>query len=400
MNTKKMTFAGCCYCYLVSGTAVLVVGTILPSIMSEAGLSFTAAGGLLSMMAVGNFLASFLFPPLSALLGKRLSIVLTTLLVPVSFFVLTMLPPVAVMYLLMFAAGLSRGCITIVNNMTVNLISNNSSKALNLLHSSFAVGAFVTPFATAMMINQGMGWRNVLYVIMFLCVTSAVSYALMDYGDGKSHTSAEISKAKDDSGMPASAKTENRGFLTNAYFYCLCFLLFFYVGTENCINGWFVTYLQSTGIMSETYATSMVSVTWLVILIGRLVCASLSSRVEKDILLVICTAAGAFFFFLLIFSKNLPAITAAQIGLGFFLSAIYPTGVADAGQYMGGSTLGMSMITAISALGGIITPQLIGMAADHIGIVAAISMLGSNALVMVVFAIINAKKHLFPLLHR
>ena len=85
MRSKNMIFIRCCYGYAVSGTAVLVVGAILPSIMREAGLSYTMAGGMLSMMAAGNMLASFLFPVMVRFMGKRLSITLTSFLVPVSF---------------------------------------------------------------------------------------------------------------------------------------------------------------------------------------------------------------------------------------------------------------------------------------------------------------------------
>ena len=35
-------------------------------------------------------------------------------------------------------------------------------------------------------------------------------------------------------------------------------------------------------------------------------------------------------------------------------------------------TLGMAVLTAISAVGGIVTPQLVGGVADHVGILAAI----------------------------
>ena len=38
-------------------------------------------------------------------------------------------------------------------------------------------------------------------------------------------------------------------------FRLVLFLLFLYLGLENCVNGWFVTYLKSMDIMSSTYAT-------------------------------------------------------------------------------------------------------------------------------------------------
>lgn len=386
MRSKNMTFIRCCYGYAVSGTAVLVVGAILPSIMREADLSYTLAGGMLSMMAVGNMLASFLFPVLVRLMGKRLSITLTSFLVPVSFFLLPRLPGIGILYLLMLACGLARGSITIINNMTVNVISHSSGKALNLLHCSFAAGAFLTPFLTAMMIRAGLGWRSPLYLIMALSFSSALSYATMDYAGAD-----EISEG--DASSDDAPAGEDRTFLKNFYFYCISFLLFFYVGTENCINGWFVTYLQSTGVMTEAYAASMVSVTWLTIMGGRLVCASLSRRFEKSTLTVINAVGSGICFTVLLSASSLVTITAALAGLGFFLAGIYPTCIADAGQYTKGSALGMSILTAISALGGIITPQLIGSAADRMGMAAAFGLLCFNAAVMVLLALINFSKN-------
>lgn len=380
MKSKKMIFIRCCYGYAISGMAVLVIGAILPSVMREAGLSYTVAGGLLSMMAIGNLLASFFFPVLVSKWGKRRSITLLSALVPLCFLVLTMLPSVSIMYTLMFVAGVSRGAITIINNTTVNIISDNSSKYLNLLHCSFAIGAFLAPFLTALLLRIGFGWRSVMYLVIGLCASSALSYATMEY------ETPQVS-----SNFIADAK-EDRSFLHNYLFYCIGFTLFFYLGTENCINGWFVTYLQNTGVMSETYATAMVSVTWLVIMVGRILCAALSKRYSKSALILMNAAGSAICFFILIFSSHLITITAALLGMGLFLAGIYPTCIADAGQYTKGSTLGMSLLTAISAMGGIITPQLVGSAADRIGIVAAIGLLGINAVMVVLLGFINFKK--------
>lgn len=81
-------------------------------------------------------------------------------------------------------------------------------------------------------------------------------------------------------------------------------------------------------------------------------------------------------------------ITISLIGLGLFLAGLYPTSVALAGLYMKGSTNAMSLLTAISCLGGVITPQVVGMVADNIGIVPAISVLSVNALMMVMLAVV------------
>ena len=63
------------------------------------------------------------------------------------------------------------------------------------------------------------------------------------------------------------------------------------------------------------------------------------------------------------------AIIIAVLGLG--MSAIYPTTVAAAGPIIEGSTMGLSLLTGISAIGGILVPQIIGILADHVGIAGA-----------------------------
>ena len=66
--------------------------------------------------------------------------------------------------------------------------------------------------------------------------------------------------------------------LKNTGFLLAVGALFFYMGLENSVNGWFVTYLKSTGFMSASLATVMVSVTWIMIMIGRIVIASISKN--------------------------------------------------------------------------------------------------------------------------
>ena len=390
MNTDKRNqiFTRCCYGYAVSGMSVLVIGAILPYIISEAGISYLAAGGLLSVMAVGNFLASFLFPVIVSFMGKKKAIILILTSSPICLAVLSFLPALPVMYAIMLIYGMVRGSITILNNSAVNdIYGNKAGGKLNLLHCSFAVGAFLAPFLTAVLMKLNLGWRIILYIIISLLATSVFSYGTMDY------SLLNEAAAKSGKDKKNGVQNKEKGFLKSFSFYCIAFLLFFYLGVENCVNGWFVTYLQSTGVMSAAYATAMVSFTWLVIMAGRLICAALLKKLDQSIMILILALGSAACFILLISTKSLPVVTAALLGFGFFLSGIYPTSIANAGPLIQGSTLGMSLLTAISAMGGIVTPQIVGAAADHMGIVGAVSILAVNAVFVIVLAAINFKSH-------
>lgn len=389
MKTDKYNhiFLRCCYGYAVSGMAVLVIGAILPSIIAEAGISFLAAGSLLSGMAIGNLSASFLFPMAVSWLGRKRAIFSITIFAPVCLFILSLLPPFPIMYGVMLIYGLVRGSITILNNSAVNdIYGGKAASRLNLLHCSFAVGAFLAPFITAIFMKLGLNWRSILYLILFLTATTAVLYGTMD----QSLLNENARNIKNEKNKNVS---QDKSFLKSYSFYGIAFILFFYLGLENCINGWFVTYLQNTGVMSTTYATALVSFTWLVIMAGRLICAALSKKLEKSTIILILSLGSAACFSLLVSTKSLPLITAALLGLGFFLSGIYPTSVANVGPMIKGSTVGMSVLTAISALGGIITPQIIGGVADRIGIVASIGVLYVNVFFVILLSFINFRNH-------
>lgn len=398
-DLQKHIFIRCCYGYGVSGMAVLVIGAILPSIIEEAGLNFLAAGGMLSVMAIGNLLASVVFPLLVPVLGKKRTIFLIALLVPVCLLVLSFLPPLPIMYLIMLFYGLARGAITILNNSAVGDIYDAPAEKLNILHCSFAVGAFLAPFLTALLMKMGFGWKLILYLILILTTTSAVSYGTMDYSLLTENSREK--KTKKEQALKTAYNSKQQKFLKSGSFYCIAFILFFYLGVENCINGWFITYLQNTGVMSAAYATALVSFTWLVIMAGRLICAALSKRLAYSTIILVDAAFSAICFLILITTKSLPVVTAALLGFGFFLSGIYPTCVANAGPLIQGSDAGISLLTAISALGGIIAPQLVGAAADKIGIVGAVSILTVNVVLVILLSLANFRNwHKNPVLRR
>jgi fucose permease len=243
---------------------------------------------------------------------------------------------------------------------------------------TFAVGAFLSPFLTSCYISAGLGWRAVAYTVVTGSSFAWLFYAMMKIDYNYAEKKRDTEKVKE-------------VYYKNPIFYIMGFLLFLYLGLENCVNGWFVTYFKSMGIMSDAYATNLVSVTWVMVMLGRLLTAKLSTKIHKNKLIFSYCVATAVFFLLLIATKNLVVITAAIAGLGFFFAGIYPTSVSSVGKILKGSTTGMSMLLAMAALGGIVTPQIVGIAADGFGMAAAILLLGINAAGMLILSLVNMK---------
>ncbi len=384
INTKFKLFLPCYFAFFVNGAMVLAVGAVLPYIIQEAGLSYGLAGGLLSTFAVGNLLASFVNPLMAAKLGRKATIVLLSALIPITWFAISLLPSVMIMYILFILMGIGRGSVSIINNAVVNDNSDGKPAALNFLHMSFAVGAFVSPFLTSAFISLGFGWRVIVYIIVVGTSLSCVGYASMNLNNARPQKSSIQSKEN-------RKDKQQKPFYKSVVFYIMGLLLFLYLGLENCVNGWFVTYFKSMGIMSDTYATNLVSITWIMVMLGRLLTAKLSQKIDKNKLIMVYCIATAIFFALLVATSNLVVITIAIIGLGFFFAGIYPTSVSSVGLVVKGDDTGMSMFLAMAALGGIVTPQIVGIVADGAGLVAAILLLSINAAGMFVLSCINVK---------
>lgn len=378
-NQQKSLFYRCYYGFFINGMVVLLLGAILPHLIHAAKLSYGMAGGLLSSMAIGNLCASFLYPSLSGRIGRKITVVLLASFFPICLTTITFLPPAPVLYLCFFLMGIGRGTVSIFNNSIINDYGDGTPAALNILHTFFALGAFLAPFLTSSMIELSFSWRQILYLVIIWYITSLISFATMPLKED-----SQVKKSKEVKAAPSSTS-----YLKSFQFYCMGLVLFFYMGVENCVNGWFVTYLQDIGIMTDSYATNLVSVTWIVIMLGRIACAWLSGRISKKVLLLMNCIGSALALFLLISNQNIVIITIAMVLIGFFLAGIYPTSIASAGALLKGTSSGMAILMAMSALGGIIAPQIVGWIADSAGIAGGISFLVIDAVIMVGFAILN-----------
>lgn len=396
---KKHVLFHCYFCYAVSGMVILLFGVILPDLISENNLSFALAGGLLSFMAIGNLMASIVYPLISARFSKKSSMVALAVIYPVCLAAFTMRPPVWLMYAMMLLIGITKGTITIVNNLAVKVATGSSNKYLNLLHMWYAVGAFSCPLLMSLLVSLGFGWRVCVVALAILTCVMVVSYAVMDFtqiesgaaGEGAGNREADRKLRRESHREPHSRGALD--FLRKKTFWVITFLLFFYMGLENCVNGWFVTYLQDSGAMSAALASTMVSITWVMIVLGRLVIAQISDRFSPRLILLVITAMQLGAVVLLVQSRSVTWIVLSLCILGLGMAGTFPTAMSAVGETLGSAPIGVSLLTGISSLGGILTPQVIGVLADHMGIRAAVLFLVINGVFLFACGLLaNAKK--------
>lgn len=359
-SEEKALFAGCYSTFFINGMLALVLGAILPYMRQSYGIEYGLAGILLSLHSVGNLVSSFIAGVVPLYIGRRASAVVFSLMGALSFgLMLTGANPLVLM-VAFFLTGICRGNISNFNNTAINLLAPGKAWALNLLHSFFAVGAFLCPFMVLAFTQRNPEhWRYAAILLIVLCLAVSCIYGMVHPIDN--HPQKKVSDGS------------SYGFLKSRSFWLAAGILFSYLCTEQGIVGWLVTYFKDSGLLSDSYAQTMASVLWLFILGGRLLCAFLSTKIPTWKLLCISACGYLVFFIIMIVSRTALPITVGIMGLGFFMAGLYPTTISDVGKTLKEYPLAMSTLLTIAGCGSILMPSIIGAVAQQIGIVGGMS---------------------------
>ena len=340
----------------VSGASSMLMGNLMPFLRELYGISYAQAGLLLSLPSWGNLASIFITGYMPTYIGRRKTVLLTSVWMCVAFALVTFgIGGAAILPLACMMIGIARGGNTnFSNTMMSTLPGKKSAIGYNLLHGAFAVGAVVSPIALiACTRNNDAGWRYMTAGIVVLCLIQVLVYAKM--------------------GLPAekitkSIKSVDRSFLKNTSFWLGAAILFFYISAEYAIVNWLVTYFKDTGVLSAEISQLMSSLLWVVMFIGRMIGAALVGKVSRKIILVVDGVGLTAFFLLVFFSRTQLPIFIGIMGVGLFMATIYTTALALGTQSIKGNDLGVSTMIFTGSTGGIITPAVVGMVAEKAGI--------------------------------
>lgn len=383
-KNREQIFLRCCLGYFFSGMATLIIGATLPHLMREIGLDYIGAGSILTFFYIGIFFGSFLYTALSARLGDKFSITLMTCLSFLSFVILINTPPLIIINILMLILGLTKGSITLFNNYYVNNMYENPAPKGAILNAMFAIGAFISPFLLSFILYLGFNWRYILGLI-------AIIAALVVAGFFTTDNETLLFYKNNAKGSIANGTNKDTEFFKDKKFYINTVLLFFYLGFEYSVNGWFITYLKDTGIMSVSLATTLVSITWISILISRLFIAKISQNISPKKIMVFDSLGLLTGFIMLISTKNVFIIVISLFILGLFMAPVFPLSYAVSKESLHGCAFAMTIFTALTAIGGIITPYILGVISNTFNMSTAVFMLIVNAILIFILSCINYK---------
>ncbi len=367
------------FAFLCSGAMSTLLGALLPAMQEEYAMSYALRGYVLSAHQIGNLCAVMIAGFLPYVIGRKQSTLLLGSCIVLGLLLMTVTGNPFLLLVAFALTGVGRGTLSNITNVVVSENAGNKAAGLNVLHASFAIGAFLSPFvAVAASRTQ---WRLAAWVV-------AVFMALSLFFISNSRLSSSRMEKKKGDAVPFASSF---GFWLNTA------IMFFYLCAEGSLIGWLVTYFKDSGIMSTSLAQTMQSLLWIMILCGRLTCASVSSKVSKPVLILVMGGFMSMFFVLMISCHNVVVIVAALLGVGFSMSGIYPTTLSTMDPRFNSSTVAVGTCIATATIGAILMPIIVGQVAEVAGIAGGIATISIALLIMVALMalkLIRSKKGL------
>ena len=369
-----------CFTYLafmLNGLLALSIGSLLPFIRDDRGLSYAFAGMIVSLHSIGNLLSGFAAGALPIVIGRKKSILLFNACYCFSYVLIVFGTGNLCLALAFFMTGLARGATSNFANYTVNNLAPGRAGYLNALHAMFSIGAFIFPiFLTLLTGSNEAHWIYACYFMIGMGILSWLLYFLIPMEAGKESRKAE------------KEGSTGVGFFREPLFYLCTLTLFFYLCAEQGVIGWLITYFVDTGLMSSALSQLMASVLWIMMLAGRLTTAWVSQKFPKERLLLVMGIGIVFFFFWLLLGKSTGMIVLGIVGFGYSMAGIYPTTVSFCGGLIQKYAMAWSFILTLASLGSIIMPTIIGRIAESAGIVYGMSSVA--VVILVDFLLIAA----------
>lgn len=297
----------------VWGSIAGLLGAVLPALRERAGLSLADSGRVFVALSSGLVVASLVAGPLLDRLGKRPVLIGAVALIVASLTAFTQAFSLAPMLVLAFAMGAGGSAlVTGAHALIADLNADHRPAALNLLDFFFGVGAFVTPFAIVPLQARG-GVEVVLFVLAGLASVVLVYLVAQPF--------AAVQAA---AGHGPAAGGGWRELLSPA-FLVPALLIFLYVGTEQSIWDWQVTYSMQHLGMSQVDAARMLSVFPVAIMIGRAANTRILLRFDPVIVLRVSTMGALAAFSVVMLAPTAWVATVALAAAGVCMATVFPT---------------------------------------------------------------------------
>ncbi|KAA8745106.1 MFS transporter [Paenibacillus sp. UASWS1643] len=380
----KRIFALSCGFYLLIGITSVVLGALLPVLLSHYERGYSDGGFLLFLQFLGFLVGVIVAPALTARIGRKAMLTLALICIVAAYTLLGFLPSWSVVLLLTIIVGFGSGIIEpSVGAFTIEFTENQKAVAMSKLDVFFALGALLIPAVAALFIWMDL-WHLTFYtvavlslVLMLLWITMPRPAALYLKQAGENTVAHAAGKAQ--------YSRKHLGLLT-------IFVIFFfiYMGLELGLMNFLPSILVERLQLQESVASLSVSILWIAMIIGRLFSGKIAESVHYMPFLIWSTVGTLLFTVAMVFVTGQWATYVLIFGTGLFMSGLFCIALVYANVLIPGMTeRTTSILIASGGIGGAILQYVTGWSMSTWPVVNTIWILAGFCLILLVTLMVS-----------
>lgn len=335
----------------------------------ELGLSTTQMGNLVSAkylafitipLALGGFADKY---------GKKIILVLFGLCFSLGSFAIIMSSGFLLVLAGVFLMGAGYAmCESVGTAALADMYGEDASRYINWSQSCFSIGALLSPVMGQFMGDvMGLNWRVFYYILMYSYVLLALWATRMTF--------PKPPKAEDESvsGMTQVEQTKVKSQMdisTKKKVVYLAVAMTLYAGMESGIAYFIGTHMTHV-LGTESYNSLGLSLFWLLMIPSRYLVGIVRKSPKKMLLMSYIGSAVFILVVILMTSRN--ALLVGYAMMGFFFAPVWPLIMGEAGNLdPANSSRIAGTMTACCGLGGMVSPTVFGVLADHLSLTASL----------------------------
>ena len=355
-----------------------ISAVILPATQLRAAADLSVDAALLvrgtAVQFGGYVLATLVGGFFCARAGKKLGLQGACLLMALGAGLTTLARGLGMFYLAIAVLGMGGGVLeSMASALLTDIYPTRRRQVLALSQVAFCVGAAAGPVAMALLLPRGVSWR------LFFVAEAVLALALFALYSATSVPRPQRPPPPPRDGRPPV--------WVRASFLLPAVVMFLYVLSENGVIVYVNPYLQQQRMAPEQWGIYGISLIWLAMIVGRLLCAGLPERFPSERLIAGLCVAGAASLGAQDFVRDW-RVSFALFGVtGFLFAGVWPLIVAvTAGRHPLRTGTAVGVTIAAGALGAAAGPLAVSallrasMAALILPLLAVPLLVGAAAL--------------------
>ncbi|THG94782.1 hypothetical protein EW145_g8077 [Phellinidium pouzarii] len=368
--------AACYFSFFMSGYNAGVTGTLLPSIEKIYHLSYSSVSLLFVSYCIGYLVSAFSsgwaikkwgFGTVLAGTGVLMMIgVRSSLFIIINCAQLVSFPLMCFAFVIV---GIGYSTQLGISNSYFCTLSHPMVR-IGVLHSTYGFGAFASPLIASVFISRDVKLNYFYFTSLGLIVPSIiVSYFAFVHGNAYYHSLPE-DPVIITAGASASKKESLKEVASRIEVWILSIFLLFYVGAEESIGGWIVSYMEVVRHGNASGAAWVASGFYLGIALGRMFLPVLNHIVGERRIVLVYIMIACVLQAVSWAVKSFVATAVATALIGLSISTFYPAAIHIASMLLPRRmhTTAMVVISSVGQSGSAIFPFVIGVISNKKGI--------------------------------